>query len=74
MTLSAPLEHINVHARGGTIFVLQKPGYTTTETKNGPYSLLVALDDKGAAEGPVYLDDGVSLAPASTKIIAVSLP
>jgi alpha-glucosidase len=74
VTLSAPLEHINVHARGGTVFVLQEPGYTTTDTKNSPYSLLVTLDDKGAAEGSVYLDDGVSLAPASTKVVTVSLP
>lgn len=33
VTLSAPLEHINVHVRGGSILVLQEPGYTTEETK-----------------------------------------
>ena len=72
ITLSAPIEKINVHARGGTVFVLQTPGYTTEETKNSPYSLLVTLDVNGGAKGSVYLDDGVSLHPAETKIVTVS--
>lgn len=69
VTLSAPIEHINVHARGGAIFTLQTPAYTTEETKNNPYSLLVALDDNESATGMVYLDDGVSLVPNATKIV-----
>ena len=69
VTLSAPLEHINVHARGGAIFTLQTPAYTTEETKNNPYSLLVVLDDNESATGMVYLDDGVSLVPNATKIV-----
>lgn len=71
-TLSAPLEHINVHARGGTVFILQEPGYTTAETKNNSYSLLITLDDNDSATGTVYLDDGVSLEPQTTKIVTVS--
>jgi alpha-glucosidase len=71
-TLSAPLEHINVHARGGTVFILQEPEYTTAEVKNSSYSLLVALDENESAKGTVYLDDGVSLEPASTKLVTVS--
>lgn len=72
ITLSAPLEHINVHARGGAIFTLQTPRYTTAETKNSSYSLLVTLDDNESASGTVYLDDGVSLEPEDTKLITVS--
>ena len=70
--MSAPLEHINVHARGGTVFVLQEPKYTTAETKNSSYSLLVTLDDNDEATGSVYLDDGESLVPETTKVVTVS--
>ncbi|KAI1635011.1 glycoside hydrolase family 31 protein [Biscogniauxia mediterranea] len=70
VTLSAPLEHINVHARGGSVFTLQEPGYTTTATRNNPFSLLATLDDNEYAEGTVYLDDGVSLEPNATKIVS----
>lgn len=71
LTLSAPLEHINVHVRGGSIFPLQEPGYTTTETRNYPWSILVALDSDVKAGGDLYLDDGVSLVPNATKIVKV---
>lgn len=72
VTLSAPIEHINVHVRGGTIFILQDPAYTTEETRTNPYSLLVTLDDSGSAIGSLYLDDGVSLEPDATKTVTVS--
>jgi alpha-glucosidase len=68
VTLSTPLEHINVHARGGSVFTLQEPGYTTTATRNNSYALLATLDDNQYAQGTVYLDDGVSLSPKATKI------
>lgn len=72
VTLSAPLEHINVHVRGGSILPLQEPGYTTTETRSNPWSILAALDADGQAKGDLYLDDGVSLVPSDTKIVNVS--
>ncbi|KAF2767294.1 hypothetical protein EJ03DRAFT_366085 [Teratosphaeria nubilosa] len=68
-TLSAPLEHINVHVRGGSILPLQQPKYTTSETRNTSFSLLVALDKNGEASGSLYLDDGESLMPTETKLI-----
>ncbi|KAI7973579.1 hypothetical protein EIK77_004185 [Talaromyces pinophilus] len=71
VTLSAPLEHINVHARGGTVFTLQEPGYTTTATRNNSFALLATLDDNQYAQGTVYFDDGVSLVPNATKIVSV---
>jgi alpha-glucosidase len=70
-TLDAPLEHINVHVRGGSILALQQPRYTTSETRETPYSLLVALDDDCNAAGSVYLDDGVSLEPNVTRLVQV---
>lgn len=74
VTLSAPLEHINVHVRGGSILPLQEPEYTTAETRNTSYSLLVALDESGQASGSLYLDDGESLVQEATKLVQVSLP
>ena len=62
-----------VHARGGTVFVLQEPEYTTAETKNTPYSLVVFLDVNEGAKGSVYIDDGVSLHPDATKLVPVSM-
>ncbi|OTB00685.1 glycoside hydrolase family 31 protein [Hypoxylon sp. CI-4A] len=70
VTLSAPLEHINVHARGGTVFILQEPGYTTTATRKNPYYLLATLDDNQYGQGTVYFDDGVSLVPNATKTVS----
>ncbi|KAI7460361.1 putative alpha-glucosidase AgdA [Hortaea werneckii] len=69
VTMSAPLEHINVHIRGGSILALQEPGYTTTETKQNPYSIVVAPDVNGCARGSLYLDDGESLVQEATKMV-----
>nr|POE88083.1 alpha-glucosidase [Quercus suber] len=72
VTLSAPLEHINVHVRGGSILPLQAPAYTTAETRQQPYSLTVALDQHAAATGSLYLDDGESLHPNATRLVQFS--
>lgn len=73
VTLAAPLEHINVHVRGGAVLVLQEPRLTTRETKETPYSLLVALDAQGTASGELYLDDGESLVPNATRLVQVRI-
>ncbi|QKX61394.1 uncharacterized protein TRUGW13939_08542 [Talaromyces rugulosus] len=70
VTLAAPLEHINVHARGGSIFVLQEPGYTTAATRDNSFSLLATLDNNQYAEGIIYIDDGVSLVQNATKTVS----
>lgn len=72
ITLAAPLTHINVHIRGGSILPLQIPGNTTETTKNNPYELLIALDKNGEATGSLYLDDGYSLVPNATKLVQFS--
>jgi alpha-glucosidase len=67
--LDAPIGHINVHLRDGSIFLLHKePSYTTTETAEGPYELLVSLDQDGHASGWAYLDDGISEPPGLSRI------
>ncbi|CAI9633455.1 unnamed protein product [Alternaria burnsii] len=72
VTLDAPLEHIPVHMRGGSIIASQKPGNTTKTTRMNPWSILVALDGKREAEGELYLDDGVSQQPTDIKEIKFS--
>jgi alpha-glucosidase len=71
VTMPAPLEHINVHVRGGSILPLQAPQMTTTATRKSPFSLLISLDDCDEASGSLYLDDGESLVPAATKLVKV---
>ncbi|KAI9722871.1 MAG: hypothetical protein M1828_004437 [Chrysothrix sp. TS-e1954] len=71
-TLSAPLEHINVHIRSGSILPTQQPGYTTKESRQNPFGLIVALDPNGEATGTLYLDDGMSLEPNATKMVSYS--
>lgn len=59
-TLQAPLGHIPLHIRGGHILPTQEPAYTTTESRQNPWGLIVALDKDGKAEGKLYSDDGES--------------
>lgn len=72
-TLSAPLGHINVHIRGGSALLLHaNPGYTTTETREGPFSLLVSLESNEHAFGTAYIDDGVSNPPTESRNLTFS--
>uniref|UniRef100_A0A672ULX4 alpha-glucosidase n=1 Tax=Strigops habroptila TaxID=2489341 RepID=A0A672ULX4_STRHB len=59
--LSAPLEHINLHIRGGYILAWQKPANTTFYSRKNPMGLTVALNDTLIAEGQLYWDDGVRI-------------
>ncbi|KAJ2847886.1 hypothetical protein IWW36_003619 [Coemansia brasiliensis] len=61
VTLNAPLEHINVHIRGGQIVPTQHPEMTTEEVRQNDYELIVAVDANGAAAGQLYIDDGQTL-------------
>ncbi|KAL2101097.1 hypothetical protein ACEWY4_002858 [Coilia grayii] len=60
-TLSAPLDTINIHVRGGHILPQQEPALTTTAARSNPFSLTVALSNEGWASGELYWDDGDSL-------------
>ncbi|XP_052541641.1 sucrase-isomaltase, intestinal [Tympanuchus pallidicinctus] len=59
--LSAPLEHINLHIRGGYILAWQQPANTTFFSRQNPMGLTAALNDSLLAEGQLYWDDGVRI-------------
>lgn len=74
VTIDAPLGHIPVYVRGGSVVPLQEPGLTLTTLANRemPWGLLVALDGAGRAAGELYLDDGESVVPATATWVKVS--
>ncbi|KAI9794062.1 MAG: hypothetical protein M1816_006687 [Peltula sp. TS41687] len=72
ITLAAPLGHIPVHIRGGSVIPLQGASLTTRESRKNPWSVLVALDAQGRASGELYLDDGQSINPAETTLVTFS--
>jgi alpha-glucosidase len=65
-TIPAPLGHIPVFVRGGSILPMQEPALTTRDARNTPWSLLASLSNKGTASGELYLDDGESIYPDAT--------
>lgn len=65
-SIEAPLGKIPLFVRGGYVLPMQKPGYTTKESRKNPWNLLVALSEDGDASGELYVDDGDSLEPAET--------
>ena len=72
-TIPAPLGHIPVYIRGGSILPQQEAGYTTAESRDTDYSLIVALDASGSATGQLYLDDGESEVPESELLIDLTV-
>lgn len=72
ITIDAPLGHIPVFLRGGSVVPVQEPGMTTTESRSKPWGLIVALDWHEFAEGVLYLDDGESLMPQEVTWVKVS--
>ncbi|KAI1124057.1 glycoside hydrolase family 31 protein [Nemania abortiva] len=73
MTIEAPLGHIPVFVRGGSVVPMHEPGLTTAAVRASPWSLLVALDTNGEASGGLYLDDGESVNPAATSWVDFSV-
>lgn len=59
--LSAPLDHINLHIRGGYILPWQEPAQNTYFSRQKFMGFKVALDDDGTAEGWLFWDDGQSI-------------
>ncbi|XP_011503322.1 PREDICTED: lysosomal alpha-glucosidase-like [Ceratosolen solmsi marchali] len=60
-TLDAPIDTIPVLIYGGCILPVQEPSISTTLSRQKPYGLLVALNEKESAKGELYWDDGDSL-------------
>lgn len=71
VTIDAPLGHIPVYLRGGSVVPVQEPAMTTTESRRNPWGIIVALDREGCAEGSLYLDDGESLKPSEVTWVQV---
>ncbi len=62
VAVAAPLDHLPLYQRGGTIVPSTEPMAHTGEKPWSPLRLTVAPDAAGAARGAVYEDDGVSTA------------
>ncbi|KAK5868335.1 hypothetical protein PBY51_009361 [Eleginops maclovinus] len=58
VSMNTPLDHINLHVRGGYILPWQKPENTTFYSRKNPLGLIVALSDNGTAQGSLFWDDG----------------
>ena len=71
-TIDAPLGHIPVFIRGGSIFATQEMAMTTRAARNTSWSIIVAPGVDGTATGSVYLDDGESLKPNATKVVTLT--
>ncbi|XP_048120689.1 LOW QUALITY PROTEIN: sucrase-isomaltase, intestinal [Alosa alosa] len=56
--MPTPLDHINLHVRGGYILPWQKPEPNTLSSRKNPMGLIVALGDDGSAQGSLFWDDG----------------
>lgn len=73
ITIDAPLGHIPLYVRGGSILPTQEPGMTTRECRSNPWGLIAATSLEGTASGNLYIDDGESLTPNATLFVEFSL-
>jgi alpha-glucosidase (family GH31 glycosyl hydrolase) len=67
--LPTDLTSTNVHVRGGRVIPMQGAAMTTTKARTTPFTLLVALDNEGHAEGSLFLDDGVQAELTETTTV-----
>ncbi|AWO99215.1 putative maltase-glucoamylase intestinal-like [Scophthalmus maximus] len=58
VSMPAPMDHINLHIRGGHILPWQKAENNTHYSRMNPLGLIVALSDSGTARGSFFWDDG----------------
>lgn len=64
VNLLSPLHVLQLHVRGGHIVPTQQPAVTTTLSRRGAFTLVVALDsidEHPHASGELFVDDGDSL-------------
>ncbi|XP_031652287.1 maltase-glucoamylase, intestinal [Oncorhynchus kisutch] len=67
ITMPTPLDHINLHVRGGYILPWQKPENNTHYSRKNPLGLIVALSDNGTAQGSLFWDDGEGIDTYASK-------
>uniref|UniRef100_H2ZBD5 alpha-glucosidase n=1 Tax=Ciona savignyi TaxID=51511 RepID=H2ZBD5_CIOSA len=72
VVLQAPLDHINLHVRGGYIIPTQSPAVTTYFSRQNDFGLLVLLDDDMKSSGNLFWDDGDSLDTVKNKLYTYS--
>lgn len=60
LNLTAPIDHIPLHVRGGYILPTQEPSLTTTSSRMNPFGLIVAPGRYGDAAGDLFYDDGIT--------------
>ncbi|XP_039865377.1 sucrase-isomaltase, intestinal-like [Simochromis diagramma] len=65
--MPTPLNHINLHVRGGYILPWQKPENTTYYSRKNPLGLIVALSNAGTAKGSFFWDDGEGIDTVENK-------
>lgn len=69
VTIDAPLTHLPLYVRGGSVLPQQEALMTTAECRNSSWSLIAALDQEGSATGSLYVDDGESISPNATLMV-----
>lgn len=68
--LDAPLTHIPLHVRGGSVLTLQQPALTTVAQRKKPFRVVVALQSDNTAQGTLFLDDGDTLEVGTNSLQA----
>ena len=64
---------IPVHIRGGVVLPLRIEGAMTTKAlRSNDFELIVAPGLDGTATGSLYVDDGVSISPASSTTVTMN--
>lgn len=70
VTVSAALHEVPLLIRGGSIVpTRERHRRSSTLMKLDPFTLRVALDNKGTARGELYIDDGVTYAHEKGQIV-----
>ncbi len=72
VTIDAPLGHIPVYIRGGSVIPIQEPGMTIKECRGNPWAIIAASGGDRKGSGELYIDDGESLNPIETLWVDVS--
>ncbi|XP_068173302.1 sucrase-isomaltase, intestinal [Antennarius striatus] len=67
LNMPTPLNHINLHIRGGSIIPWQNPENNTDYSRRNPLGLTVALSDRGDAQGSLFWDDGEGIDTVGNK-------
>ena len=75
VSIPAPLGHIPVFVRGGSVLPMQplQDALTIREARKHAWTLLVGLDGCETAMGSLYMDDGESVHPAATLEVAMTV-